>query len=77
MTNKYDKLNRTSINVSRSLRDLIQKLECVYTLEYHKKISSGDLLELIFYALSKSNDDDSMLRFFVNSLISLNKEGLR
>lgn len=74
MTNKYDKLNRTSINVSRSLRSLIQKLECAYTLKYNKKISSGDLLELIFFALS--NNDDSMLRFFVSSLTSLNKEEL-
>ncbi len=75
MTNKYDKLNRTSINVSRYLRDLIQKLECIYTLEYHKKISSGDLLELIFSALS--NNDDSILRFLANSLASLNKERLQ
>lgn len=75
MTNKYGKLNRTSINVSRSFRDLIQKLECVYTLEYHKKISSGDLLELVFSALS--NNDDNTLRFFANSLASLNKERLQ
>lgn len=70
--NKYDRQNRTSVNVSKEFRDKLQKLSCLYTVKYNKQISLGDMLDIILKSLS-----DACLHDSIAELVTLLHEDQR
>lgn len=70
--NKFSAENRTSINVSKEFRNMLQKVACMYTLKYNKHISLGDLLELTVTSLTDHCDESEYILY---AIASLKKEG--
>jgi hypothetical protein len=68
---KFSAENRTSVNVSKEFRNMLQKVACMYTLKYNKHISLGDLLELTFTSLT---DHCDVSEYILHAIISLKKE---